>query len=417
MTAPFTSSDRPSVPGVGWLERGRRPALVSLAAAVSLAVFTGVRFVILIAVLDPYDYGRFNLLNLMINLLPLVMSAGLTLQYQRLVYQGGPPAVRPLLRSALVVTLVSVLPALVVVAILIQPLAGNDQASILALTVTATAAACTVSTFAAQLELGLGSRAASSLIMFVSNSAPTAAVLVAWLTGRGVVGILVCWTAASLAVCVVAGLLVRRSGIPHRWRGAERTVNISLTEGILSIPAQAGIWGYVFALRYLLGVNLGPDSVAIYAVAATVFDTAFLVAVSLLNYFTNRVMAGEQSPWRGLSYAVPFYGALSVVGALAAIWLLPTIGQDGFEFDLTLGVLLASGGLLRLYIAAWRPRAVGLMRTHVVSAAYIMITAAALATFLLARGLPIYWYGVATILGFVVVAAVQQLAVREARRS
>ncbi|MBA4022770.1 MAG: hypothetical protein C0482_10450 [Gordonia sp.] len=393
-----------------WIERGRRPAVISVGAALGLAVFTGVRFVVLVATLSPAAYGRFNLYSLLITLLPLVITVGMTLQYQRVSHRLGFSAVATLLKWASVVSVLAIPLSAAITYIFLIPISGTGDLVVNCAAITLIALSASVSTFASQIALGLNLRALASILLFALNSAPTLSLLPASATGITESTLLIWWAVFSVIVAAASVYVVSRLQSREKAHLSFFSV-LSLREGIASIPAQCGIWGFVFALRYLIGVNLGEDAVADFAIAATVFDTAFLISVSLLNYFTNRVMTGTQSPWRGLKYAIPVYIVVSILGALAVAWILPAIGQDGYAFDPYLGALISLGGLMRLYITAWRPRAIGLKRTHVTSAAFICVTVAATLLFVVWTSAPLVLYAFMTVAGFLVVGIVQRLAI------
>jgi len=401
------------------LESRRLPMVISLAVSAALAAFTALRFVVLIHAMPPAQYGVFNLYTLLASLLPLFMTAGLTLQYQRVSHFQGPGTTHALLRTSVLVTLIALVPSFAAVFLITMPIVSLPEliwVSIFLLVISATAS---LTTFHSQILLGLNYRSTSSLMMFLVNAGATFAVLPAWLEGRiAPMALLGWWAAFSVAITALTWWVAR-----SRREGREGIGGVlSWREGLLSVPSQIGPWLFVFVIRYLIGLNIDESAIANYAIAATISDMAFLVAVSLLNYFTNRVMSGTQAPWRGILLSAPLYLLLAACGFFAVLWLLPLVGQQGYELEPPVALILIGVGLVRLYLTAWRSRALGLKKIHVSSNAYLVVIA--ISVLALWFWAPVYpeAYAVVTLAGFLVVAVVQRISLspsagRRARRS
>lgn len=394
---------------IAHLEKGRRPALVSLALSAMLAVLTGVRFLVLVGSLPPNEYGVLNLFTLLATLMPLLMSLGLSLQYQRIAHFQGVKRISSLQRTSLIVTISSVLPSFVVILILSQPIIEVHEWIWASAYIVIIAGTTALSTFSSQIMLGLNFRATASFLMFLANAGATIALIpVSFMGSFGVTEILGWWALFSLGAAIVGFRIV---GL-QRLRRRKPAQVVSIREGLLSVPSQIGPWLFVFIVRYMIGINAGSEAIANFAIASTVIDMAFLVSVSLLNHFTNRVMAGTQSPLRGMMYSIPFFLALSTFGSFLVAWLLPRLGQDGYHLEFETTLILAGVGITRIYITAWRARALGQKKLHLSSLAYIIVVALSLGIFLVMPVDSLSFYAIITLIGFVVVAAVQRYSLR-----
>lgn len=392
------------------IEQRRLPILVSLLASASLAAFTGIRFLVLVRALPPDAYGVFNIYTLLASLLPLFMSLGLTLQFQRVAHLNGRPVIKSLLTWSATITAVTVLPSFVIVFLVTAPLEGATDVLLVAFLLAVIGASTALTTFHSQIMLGLNHRSAASLLMFLTNASSTTALLpAAVVTGISPVALLGWWALWSTAVSVFSAWIARS----QRGESPASSANVSIGEGLLSLPSQIGPWLFIFVIRLMIGVNIDEAAIANYAIAATIADMAFLVAVSLLNYFTNRVMVGSQSPWRGIFFSAPVYLVLSVVGIAAIAWFLPIFAQDGYVLEPFVAIILTAVGLVRMYITAWRSRALGQKKVHVSSGAYLAVIIATVATLWVLAPSQAWIYAAATLVGFVIVAAVQRFGLRQ----
>ncbi|WP_141688726.1 polysaccharide biosynthesis protein [Pseudarthrobacter enclensis] len=392
------------------LEAGRRPAYISLLLSAMLAGLTGIRFLVLVGNIPPEEYGVLNLFTLLSTLMPLLMSIGLPLQYQRVAHFDGAKRIPSLQRTSLYVTGIATLPSFCVVLLVSRPITDGQSWFWACVYITVISTATAFSTFSSQIMLGLNLRASASLIMFLVNSGATVALLPAILGGvLEATGILGWWAFFS----VISALAARRLVHLQKTMGRPRIRSVvSIREGLLSVPSQIGPWLFIFVIRYLVGINAGVEAIANYAIASTVVDMAFLVAVSLLNYFTNKVMAGKQSPMRGMLYSVPAFLVLALAASVGVAWILPLIGQDGYHLAVETLVILTAVGVVRIYITAWRSRALGEKKIHVSSAAYSLVVVGTLIAFSIWPTDSPEIYALVTLGGFIAVAASQRLSLR-----
>lgn len=391
------------------IEVGRRSAYVNVGVSIALAIFTGLRFIVLVRGLSPASYGVLNVFATLAVLAPQLTSLGISLQYQRIAHHGGAGRVRHLLLVSVVVTALGILPTFPVVFILGLPLVTRGELWLVALAVTIISGATVLAVFVSQILIGRGRRSASAILMFAVNSGPTVALLPNLLLPPiSVVAQLTWWAVGALIFAVLAWLLAMTRRLPADHAG-ER---VSFGEGLLALPAQIGPWLFLFVIRYLIGINVDAAAVANYAMAAISAETAFLIAGSLLNYTTVQVMTGSQSPWRGLRYILPFYVVLTALGLVAIAWVLPIIGQGGYHLPAAAAILLAISGVVRLYILAWRPRAIGLKRLHYSSWAFLAVTAVGAGALWMWAPIQYAAYALVTVVGFLFVAVVQRITVR-----
>lgn len=391
------------------LESGRRPAYVSLLLSVVLAGLTAFRFVVLVQRLTPAEYGMLNVFTLLGTLMPLVLSLGLTLQYQRVTHFQGPGHITSLIRTSFLVTSATVVPGLVVILVVSKPFSdGIDWlwASVFILVVSSATA---LTTFYSQIMLGLNFRATASFMMFLVNAGATAALLPAAMTNQvQTTAILGWWSFFGVAAAWASYSIVR----VHNEPGPRSGRAVSVREGILSIPSQVGPWLFIFVVRYMIGFNIDAEAIANYAISSTVVDMAFLVTIPLLNHFTNKVMAGAQSPAKGMLYAVPAFVVLAALASMGVSWLLPRIGQPGYSLGLEVTAILIAVGVVRIYVTAWRSKALGQKKIHVSSVAYILVVCASVLSFMFWPMTSLTSYAVVTLFGFLVVAVAQRISVR-----
>ncbi|WP_148258118.1 hypothetical protein [Pseudarthrobacter phenanthrenivorans] len=305
---------------------------------------------------------------------------------------------------------VATIPGYLVLYYISSPVLEGDGLLTASLFVLVISLATAIATFASQIMLGLNYRSTAALIMFGVNSGATVALVPALAFDNiEAVSILGWWalfsTCAALASYAVVG------SQSTRVRSRRRVV--SFREGMFSIPAQIGPWLFIFMVRYMIGINIDPDSVADFAITSTVVDMAFLVSVSILSYFSNRVMVGQQSPAKGLLYTIPIFVVMSSIGSVAVSWILPHVGRPGYDFSLGLALVLTLAGVARIHISAWRARALGAAKLHISSVAYLAVVGVSLLGFLLWPSTSLEVYAWVTLAGFVTVAVIQQASVHK----
>lgn len=394
---------------VDWLEIGRRPALLPALASAGLAAFTGIRFLILLQALTPTQYGEYNLFGLMAAVLPTVMFAGLALQFQRRSHEAGRSVVRPLLRVGTLTIAVSVAPTAVIIFCLCAPLEGWPQLLLVVLFLLVITASIAATTMHSQIMLGLNYRSTAAIMLFLTNSAGTAAFLPAFFsTGLNPISLLGWWAALAVLCAVATDIFIR----PFRSSDSTQIPSgLSMAEGILSIPGQAGAVITAVAVRYLLAINVSASAVANFAVAATVADMSYLIAITAVAFFTNRILAGD-SPARGIRIASGLHVVLCIVGGIAVIWILPLIGGPGYVLSVSVMAILVVVGLVRIYTTAWTSRALGMKQLHVLSIAYAIGVGVAVLGLWFFAPTDANTYALVTLGVFTVVAVAQRIAVR-----
>ncbi|HXC75506.1 MAG TPA: hypothetical protein VNU19_00490, partial [Candidatus Acidoferrum sp.] len=253
------------------IEHGRRPFVISLGLAGTLALFTAIRFVLMVHILSPTQYGRLNIFLTLANVLPLVMNLGIPWQVERIALKNGGSSTSRLVRSGWKLNLAVSIPTLIVVGLIIRPFA-DGQLGILTVATWAVAVGTSMTTIYAQILLGLGHRSSSALMLFIVNGGLTLALIPGILLGHTTVPVIMAtWGALAIATCGVAHWITVEVGrhVPERSNKSER---VSISEGLRSVFAQAGPWVMVFVVRDLLGLYVGSAAVAVYAISSTVTD-------------------------------------------------------------------------------------------------------------------------------------------------
>lgn len=396
------------------LERGKAPAVLSVAMSAALAVITAARFAILVRALPPADYGRINIYATLVNVAPFFMNLGLSWQYQRLALQSGHRARRPLIRTAILVTLATFAPSFVAVLLVAAPIAGRDGFVIPAICATVIAAATGITSLYSQIAVGYGYRTRASLQMFLVNAAGLTP-LIPMLVNEGftVSFVLAWWAAGAVLAALIARLILPLRSLREHTLTEE---HLSYAEGLLTLPAQVGPWLLIFTIRYLIGIIVGAEALAEFAIASTIADIGFAITVPLIGFYSNKLMTGHIPAWRVLLITAPMLLGLSAAGYLAVSVILPVIAQKGYSASLSLTALLAGVSLVRLHLAAWRPRAVGLRLVQRTSWAYLLIIPLSVVWVLWLRPVELAAYGWVMMLGFTLLAAVQRFAVAMATR-
>lgn len=395
------------------IERGRRPMVIAVGASAALAVMTSLRFVALVRLLPPAEYGRLNIFMILTSVAPQAMALAMPWQYQRVARREGAAVVGSLCRSALMINAISTLPTLIALVAIITPIAGQGHPWAVAILLLAISVATSITSMYASVALGLGRRSLSSLLMFAINAGLTVAVLPIAIVGTPTVAALLGWTAAvCLGVAVAARLALRR--IVQPWPTTRRRGLLSFREGLFSLPAVVGPLAFVLSTRYLLGVNVSVDAVAMFAICSTVAEMAFLVSAAGLTHFSNRVLDGQQSPMRGFLLVLTMYSVLTISGVLLVALILPGLGRGEYHVSWPALIVLSLVGVPRLHFSAWRARAVGLRRAHRSAWIYVVIVVLGTGTLALARPDGLLPYALMLLGGFTVAAAAQWVNLRAA---
>ncbi|WP_435084690.1 hypothetical protein [Gordonia hongkongensis] len=375
----------------------------------ALAGVTVIRFVTFVAVLSPSEYGTLNIYATLVNVLPLAMSWGLTLQYQRIARSSDGSVTNTLLKYALLVNAASAIPTLVVIYLVGQRLGGVGSLLICVVSAFLICIATSLSTCYSQIAVGYGYRTRGSLMLFCVNVTSAVPVPIVLLSGQGSVdAILASWAAAAMV-----GLLCSRLMLPRYplLPPGDVSGTLSFFEGFATLPAQLGPWLIFFLVRFLIGVNLGASEVAVFAIASTVPDMAYLVCVALLGYFANRLLTNEVKVYRALVYVLPLYVLLVVLGGLGVYLILPYLGDDQYAFSLSVFLILSSLGAVRIYITAWRARAIGARRLHQTAWVYLVATGGLGGVMVLLPDLSLIMYALLTLAGFCIIAFVQRVGI------
>ncbi|MBX4170569.1 oligosaccharide flippase family protein [Rhodococcus sp. DMU2021] len=397
----------------GALERGRLPMVLSMVMSAALAVITALRFVVLVQFLTPDDYGRINIFATLTSVVPLLMSLGMSVQYQRVARAAGSKSLRTLTRTALVVNALTTLPTFVIVLLIAHPLSGPEGYVLPAILAVVISAATSIATLYSQTALGLGYRTTASGMLFLVNACGAVPLVPIWISETASVTSVLAWWAAGAAIaCVLSrAILPSKEMIPVD----DLDPHLSYREGIYTLPVQVGPWLILFLVRYIIGLNIDTSAIAAFAVASTVADMGFLVASAALGFFSNRLMSNQITPARALLFTTPVLLAVTAGGGAIVYLFLPIIGKGGdYEFPVAVSIILAMLSLTRLYISAWRPRIVGLRRLHSTSWVYffcIGTISVALFTMKPATLAPYAWISLAA---FVLIAGVQRSVVRQA---
>lgn len=389
-------------------EAGRNPFFVSAILAGALAALTLARFSILVSTLPPSEYGRLNIFLTFVNVAPAFMSIGLSWQYQRIARDSGFGAARPLSQIGHRVLLGTLVPALIITALIGAPFAGHDSLLLITVYTVIIAATTSLTILYSQISLGLGYRSLASFMLFAVNGGVTLGLLPIVISGHGnLTTVLGYWAIASLfAWGWTYGALIL---LVH---GRQTThVSASFQEGLFSLPGLVGMFLLIFLARYILGLNSGGATVSTFSISSTITDSAFLVAVSIVGVYSNRIMDGEH-PHRSLIVAIPCLLGLTLVALAVIHVLLPFIGRPGYEVSVPVTLILSLAGVSRLFIGAWRARAVALRKVQASAWIYLVaggVMAAALAVLHLRN---IVLYAVALTGAFVTVAVYQWWTIR-----
>ncbi|WP_418345003.1 hypothetical protein [Rhodococcus pyridinivorans] len=397
------------------LERGRLPMILSMAMSGGIALITAFRFAILVQFLTPDDYGRINIYSTLTSVVPLVMSLGMSVQYQRIARATGSQAIPSLTRATLVVHAFTTLPTLVIVALISRPLGGEEHYFWAATMTVIIALATSVTTLYSQTALGLGYRTTASGMLFLVNAAGAVPLLPIWISSTASVNsILAWWAAGAVAACAASRLILPKTELSVV---NSLDARMSYREGLLTLPVQVGPWLLIFLVRYIIGLNIDASAIAAFAIASTVADMGFLVATAALGYFSNRLMTNHISPTRALILTAPVLIVITIAGGVVVDIALPAIGKGGdYTFPILIAVLLAVFNLIRLYINAWRPRIVGIRKLQSTSWVYIGTVISVSILLLTWKPTSLEPYAYCLIIAFALIAAVQRFEVLKYER-
>lgn len=390
-------------------EEGRNPFYISSGLAAALAGLTLIRFVILVAVLAPNEYGRLNIFVSFVNVVPAVMSLGVSWQYQRIARYTGPGAARQLARVGHKVLLLSLVPSLVVTLLIESPFVQSDESLILIAICTLVISGTTsLTTLYSQIVLGLEYRSLASFMLFAVNGGVTLALLPILLSGGAtILMVMGLWAVASLLACGWSYKALRILTYAHK----PVPIKTSFREGILTLPALGGTFFLVFLARYILGIYAGGATVASFSISSTVTESAFLISVSMIGVYSNKIMDGEH-PNRSLLVAIPFLVGLTAVGLVIILFLLPRIGGSEYSISIAVTAILTAAGICRLFISAWRARAVGLRRVEASAWSYIVVGTILGAALIISKSSEMVLYALALTGAFFVIAFYQWYTVR-----
>lgn len=366
------------------MERGRLPLAITLFCSATIAILTALRFVLMINLLSPSQYGVLNLLTTAVNLLPMVSILGIPLHLQRMVRTLGPRSISRGMKSGYIACALTLMPLAIGLFILISPFANSTRELIVyTVSMTIVCQCSGIAIFSSQLVLGAGYRGSASLIMLFSNSVLTLSLLIPYLFEiASLEAILLCWSAGCILVAIFVTIfaitLTGRTGPDDQLNAIMERGELELVplfrSGILTIPSMVGPWLLVFIIRYMLGMSLGTTAVAAYAVASTIVDTAFLLASSIISFSGNRLLDRSQSPtipflWSGLVLT-----CLAIPATVVVPFILSEIGREGYVLSNSLVVLLYVSALCRLYITSWRQRSLAENALGFLSGLFIIVT-------------------------------------------
>jgi hypothetical protein len=250
-------------------------------------------------------------------------------------------------------------------------------------------------------------------MLFAVNGGVTVGLLPILITGHGsITTVLGYWAIAAFVACLWSyGALVL---LARNSRQVE--VNVSVKEGLLTIPALVGTFLLIFLARYILGLNSNGATLATFSISSMITESAFLISVSLIGIYSNRIMDGEH-PNRSLMIAVPTLLMLTLLGLVVIEALLPYVGGSEYTVSVPVTLILALAGISRLFISAWKSRAVAHKRVQASAWVYMVVA-------MLMTGLLLVWssshmviYAVTLTIAFMVVALYQWTTVRTKRNA
>jgi hypothetical protein len=371
------------------VERGRRPVQISMAASGVLGILSVGRFVVLVAVMDPADYGRLSVFVALAMLLPYFVTWGASLQFQRITRFSGPGAMDVLARWGFKGEVIAAPLALLVAGFVSAPFTEGDPRLVLFVTIQALGLGFV--SLMAQALLGLRYRTLSALVSFASNAAPTMAVLV--LLPLGLAGdltaVLGSW-AIAMSVAAVASLATARLVAARMLRhepALSRPSVPHLREGLTSIPTLAGAWLLLLITRVHLGTALGNEQLASFSLAWTAADLSFLISVTLITTASTAIMDGSRSPLRMFVRSACILLALLAMAGLAVPIALALFAREGYTFSYGILALTGLATLGRLAVSAWLPVSVRARSVWILSGLFL-IAAALLAALFTAVSLP-----------------------------
>nr|WP_141216302.1 hypothetical protein [Rhodococcus sp. 06-621-2] len=406
------------------LERGRLPFLITISSSAGLAVLTAVRFFLMIQLLDPSQYGFLNLLATAVNLVPLFLALGLPLHLQKMVRSHGIHTVAAGLRRSYIVCLATAAPGAGVIYAISYPFAESfEEAIVVAVGMTVVCISNAIAILVSQMVLAAGYRAVSSLVMLAINSGLTWTICFPYFLNEPSMQVIVlCWAWGSFATCIaVTVIAVRISHLPGpdalvNMRSSEpETVKTQILDGIRSIPTMIGPWLLVFLIRYIMGLQMGTEAIATFAIASTVVDTAFLISAAIVSFYSNRILDATQSP------AKPFLVSCACLCALVlpCIALMPMVlavlGNQQYTLSIPIVLVLSVAGIARLSITAWRQVTLAQGRLGSLSIFFLGATAIVCIYLLFADPGRLDIYAVVQAASYVVIAVSQVLLVHSGR--
>jgi hypothetical protein len=408
------------------LEQGRRPFYITVSCAVAVALSAVARFVLMVWALQPAEYGLLTLFTTINTILPAILILGTSLQLQRIVRQVGLPFIPFGLRRGVAAILWTAGPSFVVLSALLLPYISSWSSlltsCLLAVVISAATGVCS---FCSQVLLGVGYRAVSAMVMLGANTVLTATLLLPELfDDTTTVSILAWWAAGSLLVAVCTYLMcmtLAGSGrIEERSPGKHLELHqhgFSYREGIASIPSIIGPWLLAFVVKYFIGINLGPEVLSTFAIASTVSDTAFLVAVSLVTYSSNNVLDGTINPYRVFAWSALALSVLAAIGIALVPEVLVLLSRTQYKFELVVAAVLAVSAVARLMILSWRNRLLAERLMKLESVSYLVGSAVVTVGLVIARPTELLVYPVVLAIAYGAIALVQQVAVFRMTRS
>ncbi|MFF0284374.1 hypothetical protein ACFYSW_29215 [Rhodococcus aetherivorans] len=400
------------------LERGRVPLALSLISAATLAIFTIFRFVMMVRILTPEQYGYLNLLTTISNLLPMIAILGIPLHLQKIVRSSGTGYIAFGIRKGLVASSITILPTVCALIVLVSPFSqsrGELLISAVAVSATCHGIGCVI--YSSQLLLAAGYRSLASLSMLMVNSTLTWTMLIPYMFDwSSVEAILVCWSIG----CLLTALIVVSSAL---WlagkQGPDSVVNAVpriygyprklFISGIKTIPSLVGPWALVFAIRYLMGIYLGESALAQFSISSTVVESSFTIAVAVISISANRILDGTSRPLAPFLWST---GCLLLV-CTPAIFLLPavldTLSSDGYSFSIAVSAILLVGAVARLYLLSWRQRALAVGTLGALSMQFVSVTVLSAILIVICRPDHITAYALVQTGSYLVVAISQQI--------